>query len=273
MRIVWLTRRWTKPLPARSDDTGKPACLRPLDTVRRKQIDVAGSAESTRVDILLVEAREDELIPVRGPRIELELRSVVLAPTRRRREEPAIDEMPRVTGSGEGVHQFRANLVAARTDARADCGDEIRGTSAEFACQGIHRRGGHTSRRSPPACVHRSDGARSRVADKDRHAIRRAHGDGDVGVARDNYVSFRTTRGNTPGHEDAAAVHLSKSLNAGCAYRFANPAPILRRRQRQLTRRKEVWRNRLQRYAPQRRAPGLLDPLEGIWNSRKTHVR
>jgi len=102
------------------------------------------------------------------------------------------------------------------------------------------------------------------VTDSDGHGR-------DIG---DKDVCFRSLfrQHAPPNHVSRGAVHLGERHDV----RRTNPprqrVVIGRVRERQVPGRKQMWRQRLERPAAKRGAPGFSGPVEGFWYWRKGHI-
>src|SRR4029450_1818220 len=84
-----------------------------------------GGAEAARVNVVLTDAGEDQLVPVGAYQIEAH-------PAFARCHEPPVDQVALVSCGGEGVDEIGANFIAAGTDRRTDRHDKVRGVAAEL---------------------------------------------------------------------------------------------------------------------------------------------
>jgi hypothetical protein len=226
------------------------------------------------VNLRFRNAGQNQLVAVRRGHVEPHRRAQGRAAGGRRREEPPIDQVPFVSGRGEGIDELGADLVTASADARSDGRDEIGRTCGEFACQRVDGRDGRARRCSAPARVDRRHRARPAVGYQQRHAVGGAHGDGDIpGVRHDDIRLGTSVRNGLSRHDrhDGAAMHLGELHDARRPHRAGHVA-LARRRQLQLTRREEVRRHLLERTASKRGAPAFGRPVEGRGDGGKRHV-
>ncbi len=144
---------------------------------------------------------------------------------------------------------------------RSDRHHQIRGPRAELAGQRVEGRHRGARRRTAPSGVHGGDDAGRAVGNQQRHAVGRPHRDRDSRLTFDTSTSASGTRLRQV--RDARAEPPRPSARAPASACATSRAPTARAscahviwgRQLQLTRRKEMRRDRLERTAAQRRAP------------------
>ena len=137
-----------------------------------------------------------------------------------------------MAGGGEGVDQLGADFVAAGTDARADRGDKVFRFRTEFSCECLRRRRRSARRRSAPAGVHSGDNADAGVGQEKGYAVRRARGNRDIGIVRDQDIGVlrrRSSWGPSAGGDDLAAVDLVQPEDLRDAEQVAGTTPVVRR--------------------------------------------
>lgn len=96
-----------------------------------------------------------------------------------------------MAGGCKRVDEIRSHLIAARTDARSDRGDDVLRTRPEFARHGVQRRDRGASRRTAPAGMHSGNSSRRTIGHQDRNTVRRADSDSHTGDIGDENVCFR----------------------------------------------------------------------------------
>ena len=137
-----------------------------------------------------------------------------------------------MTGSGEGVDQLGANFVATGADARANRDDKVFRFCTELARERRHRGACGASRRSAPAGVHGGDNTSAGISQEKRHTVRRAHGNRNIGIVRDQNIgvlSRRSSWGPSPGGNDLAAVDLVQPDDLRDAEQLAGTTPVVDR--------------------------------------------
>lgn len=96
-----------------------------------------------------------------------------------------------MAGCCKRIDEIRSHLIAARTDARSDRGDDVLRTRPEFAGHGVQRRNRGASRRTTPAGVYSGDSSRRTIDHQNRNTVRRADSDSDARDTGDENVCFR----------------------------------------------------------------------------------
>src|SRR5688572_7928427 len=137
------------------DNAGDPAGVFFFRPIGRQHLQVHGRTEAGVVNLPFRHTSKNELIAVRGGDIQPQLRPFTRSSRRRRRREPAVDEIAFVTGGGERIHQVRSDLIAAGTDARTDRGNDVPRVRSELVLHRVHCRHRGTSCGAAPSGVHR----------------------------------------------------------------------------------------------------------------------
>ena len=172
-------------------------------------------------------ARSRQLVAIRERQVE------VRAPARPGRE-PALDVGAAVAGGGKRLHDLRAHLAAARSEARTNGGNEVGGVGPEPLPHGRDGGAGDVPPGAPPARMRGGDGAVSAVGKQDRSAIGNPHGNRHLGIVADHRVgngkAARAIRAVTTRDRDGGAVHLSdQPYRPGPdVHRLGDEMPLLR---------------------------------------------
>ena len=133
------------------------------------------------MDLVLGHARENELIDVRARHIEMQCRPLLRTARWRHRGKPPIDQVTFVPGCGEGIHEVRSDFIAAWTNARPDCRDQIRGPRTELASKSLHRGDRRSRRGTAPTGMHSSDDTTRSISHQQWNTVGRADRDSHIG--------------------------------------------------------------------------------------------
>ena len=146
-------------------------------------------AQPRREDRVRVEAGALELIAVGA--LEIQERPIAGA-----RREPRGDRRAVGAAGAERVDDFRTDLPAARAQARADRGDQVRRAAIRTpsASRAPPRPAAPAAVPRQPACAAPTT-SRHRIVQQDRRAVRDAHADRDDGIVGDDDVGLRAGPG------------------------------------------------------------------------------
>ena len=178
-------------------------------------------------------------------------------------------------GCGECVDELAADLIAARTDVRPHCHDEILGTCPKLAAHRIDSGDGYTRDRAAPPGMHSSHDAARAICHQERNAVRSAHRNRHVDRIRDERISFRARvrHGRSAAKDDdLSAMHLVDHRHVVRADGLGEITHVVGGRQLQLPRRKQMRRDCGKRTTAECRAPGLIGPLETVRDLRQARV-
>ena len=140
-----------------------------------------GGAEAAGVNVVLMDARENQLVPAGAYQVEAHSAFA-------RRHEPTVDQVAGVSCGGEGIDELRADFIAARTDRWADRHDKVRGLTAELTLHFLDCRHRDACGGSAPARMYRCDGPHPRVGDEQRDTIGGAHDERNIRRRRNDRV-------------------------------------------------------------------------------------
>lgn len=171
------------------------------------------------------------------------------------------------------------DLIAAGTDARTDCRDEIARGHAKIGDR-LDGRRRDACARSTPSGVNRGNHAMFQVGDQDGHAIGDPHGNRAGGIARDDGVGIREVHHGVAGFddEDGASMDLfdADNLVRPNAQTHRQPSIIVvarRAPELELTRREHVRRVGNQPLGLKDPAGGVVGPAECCGNSGRHFIR
>src|SRR5262249_2395407 len=134
-----------------------------------------------------------------------------------RLRDPCVDQLPAVRpgeidASGalasEQEGHVRADLIAARSDARADGSEHVARFGAEFRAHFLERLGAPPGPGSPPPGMDYRPHAPVRVRDQDREAVGRAHRDRYAGLVGNERIALSDTPAGSVRHERQTRVNL-----------------------------------------------------------------